>query len=102
MKTLTRQEVKREFKEIVGKYGKIKAGKIHCEEQLISEIVQSLSCYDETSITYEYGEFKVSPSIAILSKYAPDYKFIGTVKADDWFTKEQIKALHELAFGYQF
>ena len=102
MKTLTREEVKKAFKEIVEKYGKPKAGEIYCEEQLISEIIQSLSCYDETNITYEYGEFKVSPSIAILSKYAPDHKFIGTVKIDEWFTKGQIKALHELGFGYQF
>ena len=102
MKTLNRIEVKKAFNEIVSKYGKPKGGDIYCEEQLISAIVQDLSVFDETHITYEYGEFRVSPSIAITREYAPDHTFIGTVKKDEWFTKEQIRALHELAFGYQF
>ena len=102
MKTLTRQEVKKAFNEIVEKYGKVRAGEIYCEEQLISEIINVLSAYGEANIIYEYGEFKVSPNIAITRKYAHDHTFIGTVIAEEWFTKEQIRALHELAFGYQF
>ncbi len=102
MKTLTRQDVKKEFNEIVKEYGEPKKGEIYCENQLFSKIVSDLSIFDETNITYENGEFIVSPNIAILKEYAKDYKFIGTVKVDEWFTKEQIKALHELGFGYQF
>ena len=102
MKTLSRNEVKKAFNEIVEKYGKPKSGEIYCEDQLIAEIASNLCCYNETNITYEYGEFKVSPSIAILSKYAPDHTFIGTVKADEWYTPEQLKALHEVGFGYKF
>lgn len=102
MKTLSRIEVRKAFNEIVEKYGKPKSGDIYCEDQLIAKIVSDLSCYDETHISYEYGEFRVSPSIAITARYAEDHTVIGTVKQEEWFTKEQIKALHELAFGYQF
>lgn len=102
MKTLTREEVKKAFKEIVEKHGIPKAGAIYCKEELISAIIRNLSTYDETNIIYENGEFKVLSSISILRRYAPDYKFIGTVKAKEWFTKKQIKALHELGFGHQF
>ena len=102
MKTLNRIEVKKAFREIVEKYGKPTNGDIYCEDQLISAIVNSLSCYDETNITFEYGRFVVQPSVWICKEYADDYTFIGTVKQEEWFTREQIKALHELAFGYQF
>ena len=102
MKTLSRIEVRKAFNEIVGKYGKPTNGGIYCENQLMSAIVSDLSAYDETNITYEYGRFVVSPSISICKEYADDHTFIGTVKQEEWFTKEQIKALHELAFGYQF
>ena len=100
MKTLSRIEVRKAFNEIIEKYGK--PTNIHCEEQLISAIVSDLSDYDETNIIFEYGRFVVSPSINVCKEYADDYTFIGTVKQEEWFTKEQIKALHELAFGYQF
>ena len=102
MKGLNRIEVRKAFNEIVSKYGKPQSGKIYCEDQLISAIVSDLSAFDETHITYEYGEFRVSPNIAITAKYADDHTVIGTVKKAEWFTKEQIRALHELAFGYQF
>lgn len=102
MKTLTRIEARKAFNEIVSKYGKPKSGDIYCEDQLISAIVSDLSAFDETNITYENGGFRVSPSIAITKEYAEDHTFIGSVKKEEWFTKEQIKALHELAFGYQF
>lgn len=102
MKTLSRNEVIKAFNEIVNKYGKPQGGHIYCEEQLISKIVSDLSYFDETRVTYEYGEFRVSPNITITAKYAPDHTVIGSVKKEEWFTREQIKALHELAFGYQF
>lgn len=102
MKTLTRQEVKKAFSAIVEKYGKVRVGAIYTEEQLISEIINILSAYDSANIIYEYGEFKVSPDIGVAISYAPDYAFLGSVKIEEWFTKEQTIALHELAFGYRF
>lgn len=102
MKTLNRQEVRKAYREIVEKYGKPKSGEIYCEEQLISAIASDLCAFGETNITFEYGAFNVSPSLSIVKEYAPDHTFIGTVKATEWYTQEQIKALHEVAFGYQF
>lgn len=102
MKALTRQEVRLAFHDIVKKYGKPINGKIFCENQLIAAIISNLSAWDETNIIYQYGAFEVSPHVGITSEYAKDYVFIGTVKAEEWFTKEQLTALHELAFGYQF
>lgn len=102
MKTLTRAEVKAAFRAVVEKYGKPTGGEIHCEDQLIAAIAHDLCCYDETHITFEYGKFEVSPSVSIVSKYAEDHTFIGTVKADEWYTPEQRRAMHEIGFGYQF
>lgn len=102
MKTLSRIEVRKAFNEIINKYGKPNSGDIYCDDQLVAKIASDLCCFDETNITYEYGEFRVSPSIAITATYAPDHTFIGTVKADEWYTPEQRKALHEVGFGYKF
>lgn len=102
MKTLSRQEVRKAFNEIIAKYGKPKAGDIYCEEQLIAAIASNLCAFGETNITYEYGKFSVSPSLSITKEYAADHTFIGTVKAEEWYTTEQRKTMHEIAFGYQF
>lgn len=102
MKTLSRQEVKKAFNEIVEKYGKPTNGDIYCEEQLIAAIAYDLCAFGETNITFEYGRFEVSPNLSIKNEYAPDHTFIGTVKSTEWYTAEQLKALHEVAFGYQF
>ena len=102
MKTLNRLEVKNAYKEIVKKYGYPKSGDIYTEEQLIAVIAKNLCAFDKTNITYEYGKFCVSPSIVITREYASDYTFIGTVVAKEWYTEEQLKALHEVSFGYQF
>lgn len=102
MKTLSRQEVRKAFNEVVNKYGNPTNGNIYCEEQLIAAIANDLCAFGETNITFENGAFKVSPSLSILKEYAPDHTFIGTVKSREWYTAEQLKALHEVAFGYQF
>lgn len=102
LKTLSRQEVRKAYREIVEKYGKPQSGDIYCEEQLISKIASDLCAFDETNITFEYGVLEVSPNLSVVSRYAPDHTFVGTVKAKEWYTQEQLKALHEVAFGYQF
>ena len=102
MKTLTRQDVKKAFKEIVSKFGEPTRGEIYCEDHLVSAIAHDLCCYGETNITFENGKFDVSPSLSITNTYAPDHTFVGTVKAKEWYTDEQLKALHEVGFGYMF
>ena len=102
MKYLSRVNVQKSYREIVDLYGEPKKGKIHCLDQLMAEIVNALSAFDEVYLIYEYDEFHVSTGIALQAVYAPDFHFIGTIKADDWFTRDQLRALHELAFGYQF
>ncbi len=106
MKTLTRQDVIKSFHEITNKYEskeKIKGIKgIFCEEQFISSIVNVLSAYDECNIIFENGCWDISPDLSLKESYANDYTFVGTVIANEWFTQEQLKALHELSFGYQF
>lgn len=102
MKSLSRAEVRQAFRDVVNRYGKPQAGDVYCEEQLIEKIAGTLCAYDEAHIVFEYGEFDVSPSLCIKAEYAPDHTFIGTVKSSEWYTAEQLKALHEVAFGYQF
>ena len=102
MKTLSRQEVKKAYREIVEKYGRPTGGEVYCEDQLMQAIARDLCAFDETNITFEHGAFSVSPSLSVVSRYAPDHTFIGTVRAKEWYTQEQLKALHEVAFGYQF
>lgn len=102
MKTLNRYEVIEAYRKIVVKYGMPTTGEIRTDKQLIAKIAKTLCCFDDANIIYERGEFKVSPDCAIVSKYAPDYTFIGTAVKKEWYTPEQIKALHEVGFGYQF
>lgn len=102
MEALSRQEVRKAYREIVKKYGKPKNGKIYCEDLLMQAIAHDLCSFDETNITYAYGAFTVSPRLRTIFSQARDYTFIGTVKAGEWYTQEQLKALHEVAFGYQF
>lgn len=64
------------------------------------EIAEVLKAFDEVNVTYEYGKYHVSTSIAILARYAPDHKFIGTVYVEDFYTlEERCKNFFE-EFGY--
>ena len=102
MKILSRHELRWAFYDTIKKNDKPISGKIFNDKQLISAIVRDLSEYDETHIIYQNGKFEVSPHIVITSEYDKDYIYVGTAKAETWFTGEQLRALHELAFGYQF
>ena len=62
-------------------YGKLK--------DIVEDVKRTLKCYDETYITYEYGEYKEMPMIGIYKEYAPDHKFIGSVRAKDIYTLEE-------------
>lgn len=65
-------------------------------KELVEEVKGTLKAYDETHITYEYGKYKEMPMIGICANYAPDHKFIGTVRAVDIYTlEERIKNYEE-------
>ena len=102
MKTLSRQELVEEYNAIIAKYGEPTNGNIYCKEQLIAEVAHCLCAFGETNIVFENGRFEVSPSVCIKAQYATDHTFLGTVKQNEWYTPEQIKTMHEIAFGYQF
>ena len=53
------------------------------------EVESTLKAYDSVNIIFEYGEYKVRTSMAILREYASDHKVIGKVKKETVFTKEQ-------------
>lgn len=59
-----------------------------------------LKAYDEVSITYEHGQYKVSACIGICANYAPDHKFIGTAYAEDIYTEAERKENFKEEFGY--
>ena len=106
MKTLTRQEVKKAYHEITNKYEckeKTKGIKgIFREDQFFAEIVKVLSFYGFCNIIFDNGCWDISPVLCLRKSYADDHTYVGVVKANEWFTEEQLKALHELSFGYQF
>lgn len=68
-------------------------------KELVEDVKKTLKCYDETYITFDYGEYKEMPAIGIYGKYAPDHKFIGTVRAEDIYTLEERIENYESEFG---
>lgn len=102
MKGLSRAEVREAFNNIVEKFGEPTNGDIYCVDHLISQIAHTLCCYGEVNITYESGHFTVSPSLSICKRYSPDHTFIGTVFDKEWYSRDQLLALHEVGYGYKF
>lgn len=69
-------------------------------EEVCAKAKDILKAYDEVSIIYEYGEYRVSPCVAICAHYAPDHKFIGTAYAEDIFTAAERRENYKESFGY--
>ena len=59
--------------------------------EIAKDIKETLTCYDEVFVTYEYGKYKVSTGCGICSSYAPDHRVVGTVYAKDIYTTEERK-----------
>lgn len=100
MNTSTRKEIVKKFVETIMKYGDIKNGEIFNASQLMSKIANTLCKFGDAIIVHEYNSINVYSGDNILKSYANDFEFIGYVKADEWYTKEQLMALSELVFGY--
>lgn len=54
-----------------------------------NEIKDTLTAYNDVSVVYENGEYRVLAAIGIKSEYAADHKFIGTYKADEIYTEDE-------------
>lgn len=67
-----------------------------------NEVKEILTAYEECNVIFENGAYQVSPDISIKSKYAKDYKWIGTFKAKEIFTKEERKSNFKKVFGYEY
>ena len=79
-------------------------------EKLPGEIQEkcksTLKAFDEVSVDFENGAYKVSTGSWIASSYAPDHKFIGVVYADDIFTEKEriinyVESFHSFPIEYK-
>lgn len=69
--------------------------------QEIKEAIKfDLGMYDETHVTFENGRYVVSPNIVLRNHYSNDFKFIGTYKAKEIFTRDEHITAEIMAYGY--
>lgn len=99
---MTREELRQSYYKVTNEVGQATRGTIYCDNQLIAEVAHTLCAYSECNIIFEDGAWNVSPHSYLAAHYAPDRRYVGKVRSDEWYTPEQIRALHEVAFGYQF
>jgi len=69
-------------------------------KEVKEKIYNMLKSYDGAIIEYEDREYKLRTYIGITSNRASDYKFIGTVYAEDIYTSEERAKNYEEEFGY--
>lgn len=62
----------------------------HVPFRIIREACRTLRAYKETHVRFENGEYTQSPHIGIKSRYAPDFKMVGTIKQTDIYTPTEI------------
>lgn len=58
----------------------------------MSESLSTLLFYDQVNVYYEFGKVHTNVNLTIKSGYGSDFKFIRTIKKEEVFTEEQIKA----------
>lgn len=62
------------------------------------EIISVLSAYDECNVSFEFGQWNITPSVFIKSYYHKDHRFFGTFYYDDLVGK--VKGLKEAREKY--
>lgn len=75
-------------------------------KEIQEDILSTLKAYSEVNIIFEYGEYHATPGISIKEVYAPDHKFIGTIKVEDIYTEEErtenyIECFHSYPIWYK-
>ena len=68
---------------------------------VVEIVMNKLKAYDKVYIEYENGKYLVSVGASITKYYAKDHKVIGTVTADEVYTKEERYKNYEEEFGYR-
>lgn len=58
-------------------------------KEIQDKVKNTLKAYDEAHVTYENGAYKVSVGVALTATYAPDFKVIGTISANEIYTQDE-------------
>lgn len=58
-------------------------------EEVVKEVMSILKAFQNTNISFENGQYHVSPHTSIKSSYASDHKVLGTVYVEDIYTEEE-------------
>ena len=74
-------------------------------QDILEQTLETLKAFDECHITFENGRYHSSTGVCLLAKYPEDFKVIGTVYADDIYTKEErdqnyIESFYDYPAGY--
>ena len=64
-------------------------------------VKDTLKAFDQVNITSINGEYRVSTGTYLLDKYPESFKVIGSIHANDIYTKEQRYDNYEESFGYR-
>jgi hypothetical protein len=75
-------------------------------QEVQNDCKATLKAFSEVHVVFENGKYDVSPNVSIKAQYAPDHKFIGTLLAEEIFTKEErmvnyIEEFHDYPAGYK-
>ena len=71
-----------------------------------NEVKDILKAYNEVNVTFEYGEYHVSPCISLKATYGEDHEFIGTYKAKEVYTEKErtinyVESFHDYPIWYK-
>ena len=94
------------FKFIDGKY--FDYNSVYCKlpKEAREKVRSILKVYDRVYVVYEYGQYNVSPNVALKSSYGKDHRVIGEIKVDDIYTLEEktenyIESFHDYPIWYK-
>jgi hypothetical protein len=61
-------------------------------DKIAKEIMSTLAVYETTRIWYENGEYNSTPHAILTATYAADRRMVTTIKDNEVYTPEQLKA----------
>jgi hypothetical protein len=60
--------------------------------KVMNTALATLMFYDQVHVYHEFGQYHTNVNLTVKSGYGNDFKFIKTIKKEEVFTEEQIKA----------